>query len=520
MALGLNFNNLATLISLALVCCVAFLASVKDTTPRITRLIGVSLYHAYKFVNTRYGFMRSAIAKAPLFQFWVVGKRVIGLSGDSGRRLFFGQKVTIVMQAYVPLISVQGLKFDQAYSELNFPSPEVHADNFNVGGAECDCSGQDQDPELFSRRLQLLLSDTRVSAILPALLDDIHSQTRHFAHEGSFNPFNDVYNTVFRMTVRMASCRSLAEDNQCLNQLGSLYEELNTTCTALGIIAPWLPIWGASRRTKIVQEMSQIVGKFVVERSQSEALQVGEDTIDILLCDGMDILGVVNFVMRLIFAGTINTGMNACWLLMFLAKDTTWKDKVTSEILQIISKHTTLPATSPLHRRLSSIPVNAWENDMPLLDQAIRETLRLVMAHVTGLRKNVLQDISFGDVIIPRNSFLAYVFADAHLDPNIYTEPLKFDPDRFSPARSEEKKAPHAYLAWGSGRHPCPGSRIAKLELRIIVAYFLAGYDFELVDRNGAPLIEVPEPNYDTLSVLRPMREVFLKYTANPAVIL
>jgi len=264
--------------------------------------------------------------------------------------------------------------------------------------------------------------------------------------------------------------------------------------------------------------MSEIVRGFVVERSQSGVL--GEDTIDILLRDGMDVTGVVNFVMRLIFAGTINTGMNACWLLLFLAKDTTWRSKVTSEILQVISKYSTLPETSPLHQRLASIPVNAWESDMPLLDQAIRETLRLVMAHMTGLRKNELRDISFGDVTIPRNSFLAYAFADAHLDPKIYTEPLEFDPDRFSPSRAEEKKAPHAYLAWGSGRHPCPGSRIAKLELRIIVAYFLAGFQFELVDREGAPLIQIPEPNYDTLTVVRPVREALLKYTTNPAVIL
>lgn len=94
------------------------------------------------------------------------------------------------------------------------------------------------------------------------------------------------------MTVRMASCRALAENDQQLDRLGSLYEVLNTTCTPLGIIAPWLPVLGASRRTKIIQDMSEIVRQFVAERSQSQAL--GEDTIDILLRDGMDVTGVVN----------------------------------------------------------------------------------------------------------------------------------------------------------------------------------------------------------------------------------
>ena len=34
------------------------------------------------------------------------------------------------------------------------------------------------------------------------------------------------------------------------------------------------------------------------------------------------------------------------------------------------------------------------------------------------------------------------------------------------------------------------------------MAYLLAGYDFELVDRNGASFIEVPKPNYNTLTVV------------------
>ena len=95
MAFALNLNDLAILISLAVVCRVAFLV-VKDTGPRITLLGGVSLYHACKFVTARYGFMQSALKKAPLFQFWFAGKRVIGVSGESGRRFFFGQKVTKV----------------------------------------------------------------------------------------------------------------------------------------------------------------------------------------------------------------------------------------------------------------------------------------------------------------------------------------------------------------------------------------------------------------------------------------
>lgn len=38
-----------------------------------------------------------------------------------------------------------------------------------------------------------------------------------------------------------------------------------------------------------------------------------------------------------------------------------------------------------------------------------------------------------------------------HLDEKIYKEPLKFDPDRFLPPRSEEDSEAFSFLAWGVG---------------------------------------------------------------------
>lgn len=36
-----------------------------------------------------------------------------------------------------------------------------------------------------------------------------------------------------------------------------------------------------------------------------------------------------------------------------------------------------------------------------------------------------------------------------------------FDPTRFLPDRAEDKKVPHAFLGWGSGRHPCLGMKVS-----------------------------------------------------------
>lgn len=131
------------------------------------------------------------------------------------------------------------------------------------------------------------------------------------------------------MTVRMGSCQSLIEDNYHVNKLHNLYASLDAACTPLSIIAPWIPIWGGQERTRIIRQMSELIRKFVVERRKAEVL--GEDAIDMLVLDGLDDVGIINvsawchlfaetahfhtlgmcqFVMRLIFAGIVNTGMN------------------------------------------------------------------------------------------------------------------------------------------------------------------------------------------------------------------
>jgi cytochrome P450 len=100
--------------------------------------------------------------------------------------------------------------------------------------------------------------------------------------------------------------------------------------------------------------------------------------------------------------------------------------------------------------RLSSIPVTAWEDSMPVLEAVQRETLRLVSSG-TALRRNIVEDLKVDEHVVERGSFLAYSMADVHLNPDVYQDPLRFDPDRFGEARAEDRKGSMLYLGWGAG---------------------------------------------------------------------
>lgn len=162
------------------------------------------------------------------------------------------------------------------------------------------------------------------------------------------------------------------------------------------------------------------------------------------------------FEMGALFAGQINSGINAAWIPLHLSVYPEWQHKVRAEIDSIITKHRASPSQSR-YDVLDSLDLDVWETEFNLIDLSLRESIRLGIPG-TGFRKNTTGgDIPIGKTgeVIPKNAFVAYLFDDVHLNSRIYSEPMKFDPGRYLPDRAEDKKVPHSFLGWGTGRHPC-----------------------------------------------------------------
>jgi cytochrome P450 len=55
------------------------------------------------------------------------------------------------------------------------------------------------------------------------------------------------------------------------------------------------------------------------------------------------------------------------------------------------------------------------------------------------------------------------------------------------------------------GRHPCVGMKVAKLEIKIIAALFVVGYEYDVVDSKGKIFEKLPEPDYNDARRVRVM---------------
>jgi len=314
------------------------------------------------------------------------------------------------------------------------------------------------------------------------------------------------------MTVRMATCRELATDLEALNKLQNDYWILEKSATPTALLLPWFPSKAKKNKETATRNLYTTLHGYVENRRSAEVPSA--DAIDLLLAEGLGNQEIIGFILGTIFAGVVNTGINSCWALLFLSFNKEWKAKVTAEVRALVETHTNSSSSEPLHKRLAAIPISVWEDEMPVMDLVIRETIRLIL-NGAALRRNVATDLHMPNTgkILPRGNFVTYPVSDAHLNPEIYTCPTEWDPTRFGPGREEDRKQTFAYLGWGAGRHPCTGMKVAKLEIKIIVALFLAGYDYDVVDAAGNFPKRLPTPDYNDIQQARPVGDpTFIKF--------
>ncbi|KAG6886675.1 hypothetical protein C0992_002857, partial [Termitomyces sp. T32_za158] len=353
---------------------------------------------------------------------------VVALSGDHARKVFFND---------------QGLDLPEGYRIFMGGAPRLG-----------DIDAEERDPRnlsVFIKQLLNLLKKERVDRLLPTLFEDVHRRMEGWGEEGTLNPFNEVYELVFQMTVRLATCRELSEDKGAISELAHNYWKLEKSATPFALLFPWFPCPAKRAKKEATQRLYDILLKYVDLRRK--ATERTTDAIDVLIAAGESDDAIIDFVLNVIFAGVINTGMNVCWNLLYLGMNSQWKEKVYAEVQALLAQHTDTLSTQPLYQRLASISMSTWEDEMPAMDSVIRETLR-VIATGTLLRRNLGKDVEIEGSKISRGEFLAFSSADVHHNPEIYPEPLSFDPGRFDEGRAEDRKVPLGYVGWGAGKGP------------------------------------------------------------------
>jgi cytochrome P450 len=109
---------------------------------------------------------------------------------------------------------------------------------------------------------------------------------------------------------------------------------------------------------------------------------------------------------------------------------------------------------------------------LPVTDLCLREALR-IFPPVPALPRRSLRACELGGVALPANATVWIDIFFIHRAPGTYTEPARFDPERFSDARAEHRRHRCAWIPFGGGAHTCIGMQFATVQAKMVVAHLL-----------------------------------------------
>ena len=110
-------------------------------------------------------------------------------------------------------------------------------------------------------------------------------------------------------------------------------------------------------------------------------------------------------------------------------------------------------------------------DDVPRLAYTVavlHESLRLCPPGA-AVGRTAMQDIAVDGYRVPRGTTLVAGVYAVHRDPQLWDDPLTFDPDRFS-AENSKKRDRWQYLPFGAGPRSCIGDHFAMLEATLALA--------------------------------------------------
>ncbi|CAF1100675.1 unnamed protein product [Rotaria sp. Silwood1] len=179
------------------------------------------------------------------------------------------------------------------------------------------------------------------------------------------------------------------------------------------------------------------------------------------------------FSQALVFlvAGYETTSVLMSFFFYIMATEPVVQEKVYEEIRQELGDD------EVTHEKLSQLHY---------LDMTINETLRMYPPFIRFDRV-ASHDYQLGDYRIPKGSIINVPVYPIHHDPNLWPDPEKFIPERFSPTE-KAKRHPMAFLPFGDGPRNCIGMRFALLEAKLAIAKALRVVEFQTCEKTEVPL--------------------------------
>ncbi len=253
-----------------------------------------------------------------------------------------------------------------------------------------------------------------------------------------------------------------------------------------------LPLPRFIRRDRALHKIQNMLRALVVERRANpdqydDFLQVVLTTNyigDRPMSDDM----IVAILIGLMFGGRENTAGHLAWGLVQLLQHRDNLTRVEEENRRVMRPG---EAVSP-----EVLKELRW------LEWSLKETER-VKPMTVNLVRLTAKPYEVDGFTVPKGWLTVAGIALSQRLPNLFRDPERYDPARFSPERAEE--VPYSIVGFGGGVHKCWAMAFVYQEMKTILGLLLQRYEVSLVDPN-------PKSETNDIGVSRPKRPTMIRY--------
>lgn len=215
------------------------------------------------------------------------------------------------------------------------------------------------------------------------------------------------------------------------------------------------------RMRSALESLDRAVYRIIEERRRGAE---GDDLLSLLMNsrdeetgEAMNDKQLRDEVITLFIAGHETTATALSWSLYLLAKHPEAEYRLRTELGEVLgSNGEARPPT------VADLP------ELPYAKMIIEEAMRLYPpAWITN--RQALSDDTVCGYRIPAGSYLMVLPYVLHRHPDFWERPKEFDPERFSPERTDERPR-YAYFPFGGGPRQCIGRGMALMEAQMILA--------------------------------------------------
>ena len=242
------------------------------------------------------------------------------------------------------------------------------------------------------------------------------------------------------------------------------------------ILPLWLPLPKLLKSQKAKKKLHRVLGELIQTRRQQpvDPPDFLQTLIEARFSNGnpIDEEMVINLILLLVWAGHETTAGHISWALIDLLQHPDYLQTAIDEQDALIGDNHDLTM--------------ADVRQLPRIDWAVKETERLhPVAYI--LMRTAAEYIELEGFHITKGTQVFAAPSVSHRMPDVFPDPDRYVPERFSPDRDESRNQ-HSLIGFGGGVHRCAGVNFAYLEMKAVLTLLLQHYEFSLLDANPQPV--------------------------------